>query len=172
MWPRERAILAVAGNQLSAQTGGLHDAQPLRQYRPRRSLIWGMEAARPQPGQSRLRVSDHRVTVAHLRPATPVNVQRQEPAHLRSGSIKVTVASQRHPRGIPGLGHLRLGAMPVTLDTKHRAQTGPGLPACQRCGSEALPEPPAGLQRPRAHDLELRHTSCHRLLRSITDIAQ
>jgi hypothetical protein len=63
-----------------------------------------MEAARPQPGQSRLRVADHRVTAAHLRPAAPVDVQRQEPAHLRGGSIQITVASQRHARGIPGPG--------------------------------------------------------------------
>jgi hypothetical protein len=33
-----RARLAVAGDQLSAQPGGLHDAQPQRQHRPRRSL--------------------------------------------------------------------------------------------------------------------------------------
>ena len=164
---REGAILAVAGGELSAQPGGLHDVQPLRQYRPRRGLIGGMEAARPQSGQSRLRVGDHRVTAGHRRPATPVDVQRQEPAHLRGGSIKITVASQRHARGIPGLGHHRLGAVPVPLDTKHRAQRRPGLPACQCRGSEALPESPAGLQRPRAYDLELGHTSCHRLLRSI-----
>jgi hypothetical protein len=28
----ERAILAVAGDQLSAQPGGLHDTQPLHQH--------------------------------------------------------------------------------------------------------------------------------------------
>jgi hypothetical protein len=47
---RERAILAMAGDQRSAQPGGLHDAQPLRQHRPRRGLVGRMETARPQPG--------------------------------------------------------------------------------------------------------------------------
>ena len=42
-----------------------------------------------------------------------------------------------------------------------------GRLACQRCGGEALPEQPAGLQRPGAHDLELGHASCHRLLRPV-----
>src|SRR6185437_11991587 len=99
----------------------------------------------------------------------PIDVQRQEPAHLYGGRIKITVASQHHARGIPGLGHLCLGAAPVTLGTKHRAQPRPGRLACQRRGGEALPELPAGLQRPRAQDRELGHMSCHRLLHSITD---
>jgi hypothetical protein len=107
--------------------------------------------------------------VAHLRPATPVNVQRQEPAHLRGGRIEITVARQHHVRGIPGLGHLRFGAAPVTLGTERRAQPRPGRLARQRCGSEALPEPPAGLQRPRAQNLELGYPSRHHPLRSITD---
>jgi hypothetical protein len=128
-----------------------------------------METARPQSGQPRLRVGDHRVPAAHLRPATPIDVQRQEPARLRGGCIKITVASQHHVRGIPGLGHLRLGGAPVTLGTEHRPQPGSGRPAGQRRGGKALPEPPAGLERPRPQDLELGHTSCHRLLRSITD---
>jgi len=50
------------------------DAQPLRQHRPRRGLVRGMETARSQPGQPRLRIGHHRVPVAHLRPATPVDV--------------------------------------------------------------------------------------------------
>ena len=137
----ERVVLAVAGDQLTAQPGGLHDAQPLRQHRPRRGLVGGMETARPQPGQPRLRVGNHRVTAAHLRPATPVDVQRQEPARLRRGCIKITIAGQHHVRGIPGLGHLCFGAAPVTFGTEHRAQPRPGRLACQRRGGEALPEP-------------------------------
>ena len=43
----------------------------------------------------------------------------------------------------------------------------PGRLTCQRRRGEALPEPPAGPQRPRARDLELVHTSCHRLLRPV-----
>ena len=53
-----------------------------------------METARPQPGQPRLCIGNHRVTTAHLRPATPIDVQRQEPAHLYGGRIKITAASQ------------------------------------------------------------------------------
>jgi hypothetical protein len=121
------------------------------------------------PGSRALRGGDHRVLTAHLRPATPVDVQRQEPAYLSGGRVKITVAGQHHARGIPGLGHLRCGAAPVTLGTKHRAQPRPGWLAWQRRGGEALPEPSAGLQRPRAQDLELGHMFCHRLLRSITD---
>jgi len=51
-----------------------------------------METARPQPGQPRSGAGDHRVPAAHLRPATPVDVQRQEPAHLSGGRVKITVA--------------------------------------------------------------------------------
>ena len=83
-----------------------------------------METARPQPGQPRLRVGNHRVPAAHLRPATPVDVQRQEPARLRGGRIKITVASQHHVCGIPGLGHLCLGAAPACL-----LKNGPGRAA-------------------------------------------
>ena len=146
----ECAVFAVAGDQLGAQPGSLHDAQPLGQHRPGGGLVGGMEAARPQPGQPRLGVGDHRIPAAHLRPATGIDVQRQEPARLRRGGIKITVTGQHHARGIPGLGHLCLGAAPVSLGTKHRAQPRPGRFACQRCGGEALPESPAGLQRPRA----------------------
>jgi hypothetical protein len=85
-----------------------------------------METPQPQAGQSRLRVSDHRVTAAHLWPATPVDVQRQEPARLRGGRIKITVVGQHHVRRIAGLGHPCLGAAPVTFGTKHRAQPWPG----------------------------------------------
>jgi hypothetical protein len=52
----ERAILAVAGDQLSAQPGGLHDAQPLGQRGPSCGLVGRLGTARPQPGQPRLRV--------------------------------------------------------------------------------------------------------------------
>jgi hypothetical protein len=75
--------------------------EPLRQHRPRRSLVGRMETARPQPGQPRLRVGHHRVPAAHLRPATPVDIQRQEPARLRRGCIKITLASQHHARDTP-----------------------------------------------------------------------
>jgi hypothetical protein len=42
----ERAVLAVAGDQLSAQPA----AWPMRWHRSRRGLIGRMETARPQPG--------------------------------------------------------------------------------------------------------------------------
>ena len=119
---RERAALAIAGDQPGAQPSGLHDAQPLRQHGPRRGLVGGMETAWPQPGQPGLGVADHRVPAAHLRPATPIDVQRQEPARLRGGHIKITIASQHDACGIPGLGHLCLDTAPVTLGTEHRAQ--------------------------------------------------
>ena len=94
-----------------------------------------METARPQAGQSRLRVSDHRVTAAHLWLATPVDVQCQEPARLRGGRIKITDAGQHHVRRIAGLGHLCLGAAPLTFGTKHRAQPRPG-----RLGERSPPD--------------------------------
>jgi hypothetical protein len=128
-----------------------------------------METARPQAGQPRLRVSNDRVGAADLRPAASVDVQRQEPAHLSGGRLEITISGQHHAGGIPGLGHLCFGAAPVTLGTEHRAQPRPGRLSRQRRRGEALPEPPAGLQRPRARDLELGHTSCHPLLRSIDD---
>jgi len=93
-----------------------------------------METARPQPGQPRLRAGERRAPAAHLRPATPVDVQRQEPAHLRGGRIKITVAGQHHTRGIPGLGHRCFGAAPVPLDTKHRGKPGPADPPASAAG--------------------------------------
>jgi hypothetical protein len=120
----------MAGDQLRAQPGGLHDAQPLRQHRPRRSLVRGMETARAQPRQPRLRVADHPIPVAHLRPATGIDIQRQEPARLRRRRLKITIAGHHQMRGIPGLGHLYFGAAPVPLGTEDRVQPGPaGWPA-------------------------------------------
>jgi hypothetical protein len=134
----KRAILAVAGDQLRAQPGGLHDTQPLREHRPRRGLIRGMETARPQLRHPRLRVSNHQVTAAHLRPATPVDVQRQEPARLRSGCIKITVASQHHCQyhmgGLPGLGQLCLGAAPIPSAQNTVRSPGPAGPPASAAG--------------------------------------
>jgi hypothetical protein len=90
-----------------------------------------METARPQPGQPLLGVGNHRVAAARVRPATPIDIQRQEPTRLHRGCIKITVASQHHVRGIPDLGHLCFSAAPVTLCTKHRLQPRAGRPACQ-----------------------------------------
>jgi hypothetical protein len=57
--------------------------------RPRR----GMETARPQPGQPRLRVGDHRVPAAHLRPPPPVDVQRQEPGGVLRRPLRPSLGS-------------------------------------------------------------------------------
>ena len=62
-----------------------------------------METARPQPGQPRLRIRNHRIPAAHLRPAPPVDVQRQKPAYLRGGRIKITIAAPHHGSHAGGL---------------------------------------------------------------------
>ena len=142
---RKCAALAIAGDQRRAQPGGLHDAQPLRQHGPRGGLVGGMETAWPQPGQPGLRAADHRVPAAHLRPATPVDVQRQNrplARRLHQDHRRRPAPCVRYSR--PGSPVLRRGASP--LGTKHRVQLRPGRLACQRCGGEALPEPPARVQ--------------------------
>jgi hypothetical protein len=123
--------------------------QPARWHRTSVPIRLG-RPCRSHARTPRLRVSKHRILAAHLRPATPVDVKRQESAHLRRGCIKVTVAGQHHVCGIPGLGHFCFGAVPVTLGTEHRPQAQPARLACQRRRGEALPEPPTGLQGPRA----------------------
>jgi hypothetical protein len=82
-----------------------------------------METARAQPGQPRLRVADHRIPAAHLRPATGIDIQRQEPARLRRRSLKITIAGHDQVCGIPGLSHLCFGAAPVPLGTEDRVQS-------------------------------------------------
>jgi hypothetical protein len=133
----------VAGDQLSAQPGGLHDAQPLRQDRPRRGLVRRMETARPQAGQPGLRVGDHRIAEAHLRPAPAVDVQCQEPAGLarcQSPSTQNTVR-RPGPAGSPA------GAAGVKPSQNRRLVSSDHGSSTSTSG----------------------HTSCHRLLRPITD---
>jgi hypothetical protein len=92
--------------------------------------------------------------------------------HQEGGDcIKITVASQHHACGIPGLGHLCFGAAPVTLDTEHRAQPGPACSPATAAGVKPFQNRRLISSDHGAQDLKLGHKSCRRLLSSITDTA-
>jgi hypothetical protein len=75
---RERALIAVPGDEVVPQAGGLGDAHTLGQHRPGSGLVGRVEPARAQPGQLGLGIGDHPVTSGDIGPGASVDVQREE----------------------------------------------------------------------------------------------
>ncbi len=82
----------------------------------------------------------------------PASHARRRPAPGTGTPVGRPRQDHRH-RPAPRAGYPRPGSPPLRRGASHPRNTvrspGPAGLAWQRCGSEALPEPPAGLQRPR-----------------------
>jgi hypothetical protein len=83
---------------------------------------------------------------------------------MGSEQSEAPVVGQHHVCGVPGLDHLASARRQSSSTQNTVRSPGPADSPASAAGVAALPEPAASLQRPRAQDLDLSHTSRHRLL--------